>query len=154
MRKKSTHTLAGHSTATAISGHAWQAGDASQPTTHCLGADTQQRWTSWSPHDPGKAEGTFLLARVPADVEKWIRKCEPCHRRNRPPQKPQAPLGTITAEYPFQKLSWHIMGPLLTSSKGHCYILVVTRISSPNGWKHFLYDLQNPLCWPQSWWTR
>ena len=129
----------------AISGHAWQAGhkrrdpippsgghlntsssDASQPTTHCLGADTQQRWTSWSPHDPGKAEGMFLLARVPADVEKWIWKCEPCQRRNRPPQKPQAPLGTITAEYPFQKLSWDIMGPLLTSSKGHCYILVVT----------------------------
>ena len=85
-----------------ISGHAWQAGhkrrdpiplsgghlntsssDALQPTTHCLGADTQQRWTSWSPHDPGKAEGMFLLARVPADVEKWIWKCEPCQRRNR-----------------------------------------------------------------------
>ena len=45
---------------------------------------------------------------------------------NSPPQEPQAPLGTITAEYPFQKLSWDIMGPLPTSSKGHCYILVLT----------------------------
>ena len=96
--------------------------DASQPTTHCLGADTQQ---PWSPQDPGKAEGMFLLAREPGRCEKWIRECKPCQYRNSPPQKPQALLGTITAEYPFQKLSWDIMGPLPASSKGHRYNLVV-----------------------------
>ena len=38
--------------------------------------------------------------------------------------KSQAPLGTINAGYPFQKLSWDIMGPLPTSMRGN--ILVVT----------------------------
>lgn len=61
-----------------------------------------------------------------ADVEKWVKECQPCQRRNSPPQQAQAPLGTIQAEYPFQKLSWDIMGPLPASSKGHKYILVVT----------------------------
>ena len=73
-----------------------------------------------------KLRERFYWPGYQADVEKWIRECKPCQRRNSPPQKPQAPLGTITAEYPFQKLSWDIMGPLPTSSKGHRYILVVT----------------------------
>ena len=45
-----------------------------------------------------------------AQVEKWVKECELCQRCNSPPQKPQASLGTITAEYPFQKLLWDIMG--------------------------------------------
>ena len=61
-----------------------------------------------------------------ADVEKWVKECQACQRRNSPPQKVRAPLGTIQAEYPFQKLSWDIMGPLPASSKGYKYILVVT----------------------------
>ena len=40
--------------------------------------------------------------------------------------KSQAPLGTINADHPFQKLSWDIMGPLPTSMKRNKYILVVT----------------------------
>ena len=61
-----------------------------------------------------------------ADVEKWVKECQACQRRNSPPQKVRAPLGTIQAEYPLQKLSWDIMGPLPASSKGYKYILVVT----------------------------
>ena len=43
---------------------------------------------------------------------------------------PQAPLGTIKATRPFEKISWDIMGPLPTSSKGKKYILVVTDVFS------------------------
>ena len=33
--------------------------------------------------------------------------------------KSQAPLRTINTDYPFQKLSWDIMGPLPTCMRGH-----------------------------------
>ena len=61
-------------------------------------------------------------------VERWVQECEKCQKRNPPPVKPQAPLGTIAASYPFEKVSWDIMGPLPASSSGHKYILVVTDI--------------------------
>ena len=44
--------------------------------------------------------------------------------------KSQAPLGTINADNPFQKLSWDIMSPLPTSTRGNKCILVVTNIFS------------------------
>ena len=56
-----------------------------------------------------------------AQVEKWVKECELCLRHNSQPQKPQASLGTITAEYPFQKLSWDNMGPLPTSGSRYIY---------------------------------
>ena len=60
------------------------------------------------------------------DVERWVKQCDQCQRRNPPPATPVAPLGTIQASYPFEKISWDIMGPLPTSSQGNKYILVVT----------------------------
>ena len=50
-----------------------------------------------------------------AQVEKWVKECELCQRRNSPPQKPQASLGTITAEYPFQRFG----GTLWVHSQHH-----------------------------------
>ena len=46
--------------------------------------------------------------------------------RNPPQHQPNAPLGTMKATYPFEKVSWDIMGPLPTSESGNKYILVVT----------------------------
>ena len=60
------------------------------------------------------------------DVECWVKQCDQCQRRNPPHATPVAPLGTIQASYPFEKISWDIMGPLPTSSQGNKYILVVT----------------------------
>ena len=42
----------------------------------------------------------------------------------------QAPLDTITSNYPFKKLSWDIMGPLPLSSTGNHYIVVITDLFS------------------------
>ncbi|KAL5486581.1 hypothetical protein EMCRGX_G019083 [Ephydatia muelleri] len=67
-----------------------------------------------------------LHANYEQDVREAVEKCEVCQRRNHPVPKPQAPLGTISSDYPFQKLSWNIMGPLPTTLKGNQYILVVT----------------------------
>ena len=38
-----------------------------------------------------------------------------CQRQNPPPRKPQAPLGTIKAHYPFETIAWDIMGQLPVS---------------------------------------
>jgi len=52
------------------------------------------------------------------DVKCWVKQCDQCQRRNPPHSTPVAPLGTIQASYPFEKISWDIMGPLPTSSQG------------------------------------
>ena len=64
------------------------------------------------------------------DIQTWISSCQQCQRRNPPLPGPRAPLGTIKTNHPFKKLSWDIMGPLPTSSKGYQYILVVTDLFS------------------------
>ena len=70
----------------------------------------------------------YFWSGYTADVEKWVKECQACQRYNSLPLKVQAPSCTIQAEYPFQKLSWDTMGPLLMSSKGHKYILAVTNL--------------------------
>ena len=41
-----------------------------------------------------------------------------------------SPIGTIESEYPFQKISWDIMGPLPATTRGHKYIPVVIDLFS------------------------
>eukprot|EP00731_Ephydatia_muelleri_P035641 Em0144g11a len=72
----------------------------------------------------------FYWLGYESDVERWVRECETCQKRNNPQPLPQAPLGTISASHPFQKITWDIMGPLPVTSKGNKYILVVTDVFS------------------------
>ena len=72
-----------------------------------------------------KVKERFYWSGYEEDVEKWVRDCSACQRRNPPQQLPQAPLGTIKVSRPFQRVSWDIMGPLPISSGGNKYILVV-----------------------------
>ena len=53
------------------------------------------------------------------DIEMWVRDCQECQQRNTPQPKPQAPLWTMKAKCPFEKISWDIMGPLPTLVKRH-----------------------------------
>ena len=78
----------------------------------------------------GKVRERFFWPGYEQDVREAVEKCEVCQRCNHPVPKPQAPLGTISSDYPFQKLSWDIMGPLPTTLKGNQYILVVTDLFS------------------------
>ena len=59
---------------------------------------------------------------------RWIQECGLCQRRNAAQPPAVAPLRTISAHIPFQKLTWDIMGPLPVSSKGAKYMVVVTGI--------------------------
>ena len=77
-----------------------------------------------------KISERFFWPGYKQDIHTAVVKCEQCQRCNQPMPKSQAPLGTINADYPFQKLSWDIMGPLPTSMKGNKYILVVTDLFS------------------------
>ena len=72
----------------------------------------------------------FYWPGYETDVEHWVRDCELCQKRNQPQPLPRAPLGTIRASYPFEKISWDIMGPLPVTNKGNKYILVVTDVFS------------------------
>lgn len=77
-----------------------------------------------------KVKERFYWPGYENDVQEWLLGCDKCQRRNPPTPSPRAPLGTITATFPFEKVSWDIMGPLPRSSKGNQYILVITDIFS------------------------
>ena len=56
----------------------------------------------------------------------WINTSMQCEKCKLPQPNPEAPLGSIAAVCPFEKLSLNIMGPFPTSSHGNKYILVIT----------------------------
>ena len=64
------------------------------------------------------------------EVQKWIAECASRQQRNTPQTTAQAPLGTISARHPFDKISWDIMGPLPITTQGNKYVLVVTDLFS------------------------
>ena len=74
-----------------------------------------------------KVRSRFYWTGYEADVERHIQDCVKCQQRKMPQSSWPAPLGTIEANYPFQKLSWDLMGPL-PPSKQYRYILVVSDI--------------------------
>ena len=77
-----------------------------------------------------KIKERFYWPGYEQDIENWVRAYQLCQKRNPPQPTPQAPMGTISTRYPFEKISWDIMGPLPISSKGHKYILVITDLFS------------------------
>ena len=74
----------------------------------------------------GKLKERFYWPGYERDVEEWLLQCQPCQRRNPLQHNPRAPLGTVRAHYPFEKVSWDITGPLPLTVNGNRYILVVT----------------------------
>jgi len=77
-----------------------------------------------------KVKERYYWPGYESDISTWIRECQQCQQRKPPPQTQHAPLGTITSDYPFEKLSWDIMGPLPLSSAGNRYIVVITDLFS------------------------
>ena len=59
----------------------------------------------------------FYWPGYDTDISQWVLSCQECQRQNSPVIKPRAPLKTLQASYPFERLSWDIMGPLPTSEK-------------------------------------
>ena len=77
-----------------------------------------------------KVKERFFWPGYEQEIRDAVRRCDSCQRHNSPVPAPQAPLGTIKSQHPFQRLSWDIMGPLPTTLRGHKYILVVTDLFS------------------------
>lgn len=77
-----------------------------------------------------KVQAHYYWPGYSNDVARWIQQCHRCQQRQDPQPKPCAPLSTISSEFPFQRLSWDIMGPLPTSEQGNKYILVITDMFS------------------------
>ena len=47
----------------------------------------------------------FYWSGYQQDIEKWVRACQSCQKRNPPQPVPKAPMGTNTAHYPFERIS-------------------------------------------------
>ena len=77
-----------------------------------------------------KVKERFYWPGYEGDTATWTQECQECQRRNQPQPAQQAPLETFTSNYPFEKLSWDIMGPLPVTSNGNKYIVVITDIFS------------------------
>ena len=73
-----------------------------------------------------KVKERFYWPGYEMDIQNWVQECQQCQKRNPPQPHPLAPLGSIKCTYPFDVISWDIMGPLPLSTKGHKYILVIT----------------------------
>ena len=78
----------------------------------------------------GKVKERYYWPGYEADVVAWIQECRQCQKKKLPHQSQQAPLDTITSNYPFEKLSWDIMGPLPLSYTGNRYIVMITDLFS------------------------
>ena len=78
----------------------------------------------------GKVKERYYWPGYEADVAVWIQECRQCQKKKPPHQSQQAPLDIITSNYPFEKLSWDIMGPLPLSYTGNRYIVMITDLFS------------------------
>jgi len=74
-----------------------------------------------------KVKERFYWPDYENDIATWIQECQ---KRNQPQPAQQAPLETLSSNYPFKMLSWDIMGPLPVTLSSNKYILVVTDIFS------------------------
>ncbi len=59
-----------------------------------------------------KVKECFYWPEYEQDIRTWVQNCVQCRQCNPPIPQAQAPLGTIQASYPFEKMSWDIMGPM------------------------------------------
>ena len=88
-------------------------------------ADTMSRLPA-----TGSVLAVFQQLVADSSVIKAAQECRECQRRNPPQVTQQAPLESIVSQYPFENLSWDIMGPLPQTSSGNKYIVVVTDLFS------------------------
>eukprot|EP00731_Ephydatia_muelleri_P019398 Em0012g223a len=68
-----------------------------------------------------KVKERFYWPGYKMDIQNWVQECQQCQKCNPPQPHPLAPLGSIKCTYPFDVISWDIMGPLPLSTKGHKY---------------------------------
>ena len=67
----------------------------------------------------------FYWPGLGRDVEEWCRRCSLCASRKTTGSKPRAPLTTVRAGYPMERIALDIMGPLPVTDRRNRYILVV-----------------------------
>ena len=73
-----------------------------------------------------KARNRFHWYGMGSDIRRWIQACSRCEAVKSPHQRQRAPLGNITAGYPWQRIAIDLVGPLPSTARGNRYILSVT----------------------------
>ena len=68
----------------------------------------------------------YYWFKVREDVKLWVLQCDNCGANKPPVFKPRAPLGSMPAGAPLDRLSTDLIGPFPRTPRGNRYILVVT----------------------------
>jgi transposase InsO family protein len=72
-----------------------------------------------------KISSKYYLRRMEYHINEYVRKCAVCHLNNRVPAPLKAPLQSITASQPFEKVVIDMIGRLSSSNRRE-YIIVAT----------------------------
>ena len=59
------------------------------------------------------------------DVAQWCQSCPVCAARKSQPKKYRAPLQTLVAHRPLEKIAMDILGPLPETERKNKYVLVI-----------------------------
>lgn len=73
-----------------------------------------------------KAKTRYFWYGMRRDIESWIQKCDECASRKAPNKRFRAPLKLYSVGIPMERLAIDVAGPLVKSSKGNRYILVIS----------------------------
>ena len=92
----------------------------------CDSCMTAPLLATWGDTHSSKGSKRFHWFGLCDDVENHIRACAACARTNNPSRLPRAPLTSVKAGHPLQKVAIDIIGPLPRSSSGHEWSLVVS----------------------------
>lgn len=67
-----------------------------------------------------------------ANIERYIKSCDPCQRASRHYNQKKAPLQPLPVSEPFSRLHMDILGPLTPTPENYKYLLLV--VDSCTGW--------------------
>jgi len=73
-----------------------------------------------------KIQKHFYWSTCKQDVEHWCESCKICMASKGPSDKGKSSLQIFNAGIPFERVQMNILGPLLASTSGNKYLLVIT----------------------------
>jgi hypothetical protein len=74
----------------------------------------------------GRVKERFCWVNCQQNVKSLCEKCDICAQKRGPPNRPRAPKKKYVVGSPMERLALDILGPLLTTSTGSKYILIVS----------------------------
>ena len=73
-----------------------------------------------------RVRNRYYWVGLQSDVRQWVKSCEICPRRKAPQKTKSAPMQTVGAGHPMERVATDKMGPLTENEFGNKYILVIS----------------------------